>query len=69
MQGGLDMTCTALSLGLQGRCDVETAVRHLIGNQTPPLGVVGQPRSAYDGVGRLLRATLEGENETGAGDA
>lgn len=53
-QGHLDTACTLLSLGLQGRCSIETAARHLRGNKTPPLGIAGTAGSLYDGLGRVL---------------
>lgn len=54
MQGHMDMVCRVASLGLQGRADVETLIRHMRGDKTEPRGIVGQPTSIYDGIAKVL---------------
>jgi len=63
MQGHFDMCCRLASLGIQGRADVKTLIRHMRGDRTFPNGIAGQPTSIYDAIARVL----EQEQETGEG--
>ena len=60
MQGHLDNVCRAYSLGFQKRCDVRTAIRHLRGDRTEPVGCVGQPTSVYDAIAVELEREAAG---------
>lgn len=53
-QGSADMVCKMISLGLQNRLDVDTVIRHMRGDRTPPCGCVGQPTSIYSAIAEVL---------------
>ena len=55
-QGHLDMACRLASLAMQGRGDIDTLIRHMIGDRTEPCGIAGQPTSIYDAIARVLAA-------------
>ena len=58
-QGHLDNVCRAYSLGFQERCNVPTAIRHLRGDRTEPVGCMGDDgTSIYDAIGRMLEREL-----------
>ena len=61
-QGHVDMACRLVSLGIQGRADIETVIRHMSHDKTEPVGGLGQPSSIYDGIAKVL----EGERGGGA---
>ena len=54
VQGHIDMACRLISLGLQGRADVPTVIRHMQFDRTEPCGGVNQPTSIYDAIARVL---------------
>lgn len=58
-QGHLDMACRLASLGLQGRADVATLIRHMRGDRTEPCGGPGQPSSIYDAMARILETETQ----------
>lgn len=60
-QGHLDMACRLASLGIQGRADVKTLVRHMKGDKTEPMGGPGQPSSIYDALSRVLEREMGDE--------
>jgi hypothetical protein len=59
-QGHLDIACRLASLGLQGRCTVDTIIKHLRHDKCPPQGGPGQPSSVYDALARVMEAEREG---------
>ena len=67
--GHADAICRQISLGLQGRGDLETTIRHLRHDRTPPNGGPGQPASIYDALGVVLERERDGEAwATGGGE-
>ena len=60
-QGHLDMACRLISLGIQGRADVETVIRHMRGDRTEPCGIAGQATSIYDAIARVLQEETNAE--------
>ena len=57
-QGHLDMACRLASLGIQGRADVPTLIRHMKGDRTEPCGIAGQPTSIYSAISEILEKEL-----------
>lgn len=54
VQGHIDMACRLISLGLQGRADIPTVIRHMQFDRTEPCGGPGQPTSIYDAIAKVL---------------
>ena len=58
-KGHLDMACRIISLGIQGRADVPTLIRHMSFDRTHPTGGPGQPTSIYDAIAKVLKKELD----------
>jgi hypothetical protein len=58
MQGHLEVAAKLISLGIQGRCDVDTVIRHLRHDKTHPQGIVNQPSSIYDALAQVLEREM-----------
>ena len=57
-QGAMDMVCRMASLALQGRGSVETIIKHMANDRTPPNGGPGQPSSCFDAISQILQREL-----------
>ena len=62
-QGHMDMVCRLISLGLQGRADIPTVIRHMRYDRTEPCGGPGQASSIYDAIARMLDEESGGGND------